>query len=90
VASGAQWGGAWSAKEGKWRWKIGAVDEGEHLGAFYRVQEGGEVVLGERRRWQVSMGDNGLQGFSFGRGTEEVALGAGGGGEEVERRFIPE
>jgi hypothetical protein len=31
-------GGAWSAKEGKWRWKTGTVDEGEHHDAFYRVQ----------------------------------------------------
>jgi hypothetical protein len=49
VAFGARWGGAWSAREGKWRWKASAVDEGEHLGAFYRVQEGGEVVAGDGR-----------------------------------------
>jgi hypothetical protein len=41
VAFGAPWAGAWSVREGKWRWRAGAVDKGEHLGAFYRpVEEG--------------------------------------------------
>jgi hypothetical protein len=41
VAFGARWGGAWTAREGKWRWKAGTVDEGEHLSAFYRLVEEG-------------------------------------------------
>jgi hypothetical protein len=56
-------GGIWSVKEGKWRWETRAVDEGEHNDAFYRVQEGGEPVLGKRRRWPVV---GGLKGINYG------------------------
>jgi hypothetical protein len=48
TAFGARWGGAWSEREGKWRWKACAVDEGEHLDAFYRLAEEGSGR--ERRR----------------------------------------
>jgi hypothetical protein len=37
----AWWGGTWSVREGKWMWKAGAMDEGEHLGAFYRPAKEG-------------------------------------------------
>jgi hypothetical protein len=47
AAFGAQWGGAWSEREGKWRWKAGVVDEGEHLGFFYRLAEEGS----SQERW---------------------------------------
>jgi hypothetical protein len=39
VTFGARWGGTWSGRNGKCRWKAGVVDEGEHLGAFYRLEE---------------------------------------------------
>jgi hypothetical protein len=47
AAFGAQWGGTWSEREGKWRWKAGTVDEGEHLSFFYRLAEEGS----SRERW---------------------------------------
>jgi hypothetical protein len=36
---GARWGGTWSGRDRKCRWKACVVDEGEHLGAFYRPAE---------------------------------------------------
>jgi hypothetical protein len=48
AAFGARWGGTWSVREGKWRWKAGVVDEGEHLGAFYRPAEEGSGQGGAR------------------------------------------
>jgi hypothetical protein len=47
AAFGAQWGGAWSEREGKWRSKASEVDEGEHLGFFYRLAEEGS----SQERW---------------------------------------
>jgi hypothetical protein len=52
AAFGARWGDAWSAMEGKWRWKAGAVDEGEHLSAFYKPAEEGSGWERRRNGWR--------------------------------------
>jgi hypothetical protein len=60
AARGARWEHASELRRRKLRWKTGAVDEGEHHGAFY---SGGE----ERRQWPVSLGIHGVS-FNLGGG----------------------
>jgi hypothetical protein len=80
----ARWGNAWSAWEGKWRWKAEVVDEGEHLGAFYKPTEEGSGWgrrLAELKptvvRFQVFHFGSGLKGrhrFRRGRGASQMVL----------------
>jgi hypothetical protein len=91
VAFGARWVGAWSVREGKWSWKAGTVDEGEHLGAFNRPGEEGSVRGRRRNNWRWWGASMALDVSALKGGAERMGRGtiSRRGGQAVRSTQLP-